>query len=109
MAEGWLNRLAYPAEYLPEISRFALLVDGTIDLDPAATVVWSNQELALIQQAEVTAGHSLHKGHALHNIGVAVYAADPPGARVRQAPLLVDGLSPRGTRSRTSNSGRRRL
>lgn len=82
MAEGILDRLAYPADSLPEINRVALLVDGTIDRDPAGTVVWSSLELGLIEQAEQRAGRSLHKGHALHNLGVAVYAADPPGARV---------------------------
>jgi len=82
VAEGTFDRLAYPAESVSEISRVALLVDGTIDGDPAATVVWSSLELGLIEQAEQAVGHSLHKGHALHNLGVAVYAADPPGARV---------------------------
>lgn len=81
MAEGKFDRLAYPAEYRAEIERLALLVDGQIDLDPASTVRWSGEELALIQQAEQMAGHPLHKGHPLHNVGVAVYAADPPGAR----------------------------
>lgn len=82
MAEGTFDRLAYPAEYRGEIERLALLVDGQIDLDPASTVTWSGEELRIIELAEGLVGHTLHKGHPLHNIGVAVYAANPTGARI---------------------------
>ena len=76
------DRLTYPPELAPEIIDAGLRVDARIDLDPVSTIDGSRAELALIEGAERLAGRRFHKGHPLHNLGVALYATSPYDARV---------------------------
>jgi len=76
------DRLIYPIEYRDRIFDAGLRVDAQIDLDPVSTIDDSRSELALIEEAERASSRSLHKGHALHNLGVAYYANSPFDARL---------------------------
>lgn len=68
-------------ELMDRISVLGRLADATLAKDPAAAETMAQEEYALYLAAEATGGERLHKGHPLHNIGVAIYAARPDEAR----------------------------
>lgn len=56
-------------------------VDRVVAGDPAAGGVLAERELALVRAFELDTRLRVHKGHALHNIGVGLVSRDPLKAR----------------------------
>lgn len=63
------------------IAEVARAVDRTIGTDPTAARVLAERELEMLMALEKRTGRRVHKGHALHNIAVAIVAIDSDRAR----------------------------
>jgi hypothetical protein len=76
------NRIRYPADHSEELQR---LGDATLacleEGDLAGAKEAATAQLRLIEQAEQSAGHALHKGQALFNIASAESGRSVDGAR----------------------------
>jgi len=65
-----------------DIAGLGRAVDGLIGSDPLAARSVAERELAEILAYEARTGRRVHKGHALHNIGVVIAPQEPLAARV---------------------------
>ncbi len=74
--------LQLPAEYEGRILEVAMRLDDAVAYDTQLAVDLAEEELGLLIEAERLAGRRLHKGHPLHNLGVAHYASAPGPARL---------------------------
>lgn len=73
--------LELPSQFAEEILSVARQLDQLMQYDFAASIELANEELALLRQAEDASGRRLHKGHPLHNLGVAWFRRRPDVAR----------------------------
>ncbi len=63
------------------VTTIAFETDAAMDGDLSRAAELALEELEAIRAAEREAGHRFHKGHALHNRGAAIIAADSAAAR----------------------------
>jgi hypothetical protein len=67
---------------VPEaVTKIAMATDAAMDAYLSQAAELALEELEALREAEREAGHRLHKGHALHNHGAAIIAADSATAR----------------------------
>ena len=78
---GTEERLDYPPEFAAELQRLGDECLAMLEDEPAAAKAKAFEQLDLVEQAEVAAGHALHKGQPLFNVAVAESARSLEGAR----------------------------
>lgn len=70
-----------PDDYANAILDAGLLVDRLLTFDLRSAIPAAEAELQLLRDAEGASGRRLHKGHPLHNLGVAWFPTRPELAR----------------------------
>jgi hypothetical protein len=91
MARG-NDAYAVPAPYERDVVTISVQLDRALEIDLAEAERLAKDELEILGQAEQATGHRLHKGHALHNLGVAIVTRDPELARRYFRAALVEDV-----------------
>jgi hypothetical protein len=81
MSPAASDPFALPPQFAERIAAVGRAADHILGKDPEAALTVSREEYELYLAAESASGRRLHKGHALHNIGVAIHARDPEEGR----------------------------
>ncbi len=73
--------LQLPSDFVEQVWDAAKDAERALQFDLPAAIEASHRELALLKEAERASNRRLHKGHPLHNLGVAWWGSERPRAR----------------------------